>query len=433
MNCPSTIQTAAGLSTTHGLELPDYISERERSVLRDLSLQVAQLAARPDEQKKAGLWTAMNDLEHVRPLVFCDPENGWNEIITQDKILCQSPLLRVWEMHLRKEIHWGSVFQDDRVIEPIFNIPYHYSETGYGLQEIVHSGGHGGSFKYEHPVKDYESDFPLLHPSEVSVDYEATEKVKNLAEDLFGDILSVRVKGIWWWTLGMTWDFIKLRGLENLMTDMMLYPDQVHRMMAFLRDATLHKLNFLEEHGLLSLNNRGTYVGSGGFGWTGQLPGGGNSPERVGTEHMWGFCESQETVGVSPEMFGEFVLPYQLPIMERFGLNCYGCCEPLDIRWDLIKDIPRLRRVSVSPWAEIRGMADNLGGDFVYSRKPSPTPLADPNPDWVKIRKELREFFQVTRDCRVEIIMKDNHTLGKRPENAANWCRIAMEETGRTR
>lgn len=430
MNCPSTIQTAAGLRTTHGMELPGSISPDERTILRNLARQVAQLAARPEEQEKAKRWTAMNDLEKVRPLVFCDPENGWNEIITQDQIQCRSHLLRVWEMHLRKEIHWGKAFRDDRVIEPFFNIPYDYSETGYGLQEIVHSGGDGGSFKYEHPIRDYDQHFPLLHPSEISVDHGTTEKVMQLAEDLFGDILEVRIKGIWWWTLGMTWDFIKLRGLENLMTDMMLYPEYVHRMMAFLRDAIFHKLDFLEDHGLLSLNTEGSYVGSGGFGWTGQLPGADNSPEKVTTEHMWGFCESQETVGVSPEMFGEFILPYQMPIMERFGLNCYGCCEPLDVRWDLVKDIPRLRRVSASPWVDINRMAEYLGGDFVYSRKPSPTPLADPNPDWEKIRKELREFFNVTRDCRVEIIMKDNHTLGNRPDNASTWCRIAMEEAG---
>ena len=430
MNCPSTNQTAAGLSTTHGIELPQKIESTERAILRDLARQVAQLAARPEEEEKARLWTSMNDLEQVRPLVFCDPENGWNEIITQEQIRCQAPLLRVWEMFLRKEIHWATGFRDDRVIESYFNVPFHYKETGYGLKEVVHSGGHGGSFKYEHPVRDYDEDFPLLHFSEITVDHQTTAKVKDLAEDLFGDILDVRLKGIWWWTLGMTWDFIKLRGLENLMTDMMLYPEQVHRMMGFLRDAAMYKLDFLEENGLLSLNTGGSYVGSGGFGWTNQLPGEANAPERIGPGHMWGFCESQETVGVSPEMFGEFILPYQLPILERFGLNCYGCCEPLDIRWDYVKEIPRLRRVSVSPWADVRKMAEFLGGDFVYSRKPSPTPLADPNPDWDQIRRDLRDFVKITEDCRVEIIMKDNHTLGKRPENASIWCTIAREEAG---
>ena len=45
---------------------------------------------------------------------------------------------------------------------------------------------------------------------------------------------------------------------------------------------------------------------------------------KVRTIDMWGFAESQETVGVSPRMFAEFIFPDQLPILERFGLNCYG-------------------------------------------------------------------------------------------------------------
>ena len=51
--------------------------------------------------------------------------------------------------------------------------------------------------------------------------------------------------------------------------------------------------------------------------------------------------------------------------------------------------------------------------------------------DWESIRKELREFIRLTRDCHVEIIMKDNHTLGNHPENADTWCRIAKEEAER--
>ncbi len=426
--CPSQIQTAEGLGTTHGIGIPSKITPDEREILQNLACRVAELAARPVEQEKAGLWTAHNDLKSVRPLVFCDPENGWNEIITQDQIRCESPLLRVWEMHLRKEIHWAESFMDDRVIEPFFNVPYHYTTSGYGLEEKVIGGGNGGSFKYDHPIKDYDEYFNQLRFPEIIVDYTTTEKVLSLAQELFGKFLNVRLKGVWWWTLGMTWDFIRLRGLDNLMTDMLIYPEYVHKMMAFLRDATLHKLDFLEGDSLLGLNTQGSYVGSGGFGWTNQLPLEGFNSSKVRTKDMWGFCESQETVGVSPEMFGEFILPYQIPVMARFGLKCYGCCEPLDRRWYLLKDIKGLRRVSVSPWADIHLMADYLGNDFIFSGKPSPTPLADPNPDWARLRSEIRGFLKVTRDCVVEIIMKDNHTLGRNPDNASNWCRMVREE-----
>jgi hypothetical protein len=91
---------------------------------------------------------------------------------------------------------------------------------------------------------------------------------------------------------------------------------------------------------------------------------------------MWGFAESQETVNVSPEMFEEFVFQYQLPILSRFGLNCYGCCEPLNKRWYIIKRIPGLRRVSVSPWAQFDDIAEKLGKNYVLSYKPNPAYLA---------------------------------------------------------
>ena len=104
-------------------------------------------------------------------------------------------------------------------------------------------------------------------------------------------------------------------------------PNLLHRMMAILRDGTLALLESLEEQGLLGFNNDGSYIGSGALGWSDELP----QPDfdgKVRICDMWGLAESQETVGVSPDMFAEFILPYQLPIIERFGLSCYGCCEP---------------------------------------------------------------------------------------------------------
>jgi hypothetical protein len=106
--------------------------------------------------------------------------------------------------------------------------------------------------------------------------------------------------------------------------------------MAFLRDGYLHKLDFLQKNNLLSRNDGNIYVGSGGFGFTGELPSQGFNG-NVRLCDMWGFSESQETTYISPEMFGEFVFEYQLPIMAPFGLSCYGCCEPMDLRIEIVK------------------------------------------------------------------------------------------------
>ncbi|MCZ7547480.1 MAG: hypothetical protein M5R40_29965 [Anaerolineae bacterium] len=70
----------------------------------------------------------------------------------------------------------------------------------------------------------------------------------------------------------MTWTLVNLRGLQQMMLDMIDNPDGLHRLIAFLRDGHLRKLDFLEANGLLSLNNDDTYVGSGGFGWSHALP-----------------------------------------------------------------------------------------------------------------------------------------------------------------
>jgi hypothetical protein len=229
----------------------------------------------------------------------------------------------------------------------------------------------------------------------------------------------------------MTRTLVNLRGLEQIMFDMVDHPDELKRLMEFLRDGYLAKLDFLESNGLLAANHDGSYVGSGGFGYTRHLPQDGFDPERVRTRDMWGFGESQETVGVSPGMFAEFVYPYQVPLLERFGLNCYGCCEPLDRRWSVIKETPGLRRVSVSPWANLKTMAGELEDKFIFSYKPSPAELAMPTINEDRIRSGLREALEVTRGCHLEMIMKDNHTLGNNPSNASRWCRIAKEEIER--
>ena len=420
-------QTVASLFTQSTPPEQVFIADRDREVLRRLADRTAELAARPIEQEKTDLWYRHNALEATRPVVFCDPENGWNEIITEDQVQCEGELARGWEMTLRKEIFWAESMGDDRVVEAVFNVPHVYEESDWGMHETVIKVASHGSYRWDPPLKTYDGLEQLRFP-EITVDYPTSDKLLALARQTFDDVLQVRQKTMWWWTLGMTWTLVNLRGLEQIMMDMYDYPDELHRLMEILRDGHLAKLDFLQENNLLSLNNDNTYVGSGGFGFTRELPQPDFDGTRVRTVDMWGFCESQETVQVSPQMFEEFIFPYQMPILERFGLNCYGCCEPLHTRWHVVKRFPRLRRISVSAWADFEKMAENLGTDYIYSVKPTPADLALPQVDEDRIRRELRHLLQVTKGCRMELIMKDNHTIGNNPENVTRWCQIAQEE-----
>jgi hypothetical protein len=421
-------QTQATLSALPQLAGAMTISAADRAVLRRLASQVAELAARPSEAAKRDLWYRHNALEATRPVIFCDPENGWDEIITAADLACEGELARRWEMTLRKAIFWGAEMCDDRVIEPFFNVRHVYTESDWGMHETRIGGGHGDAYRWEAPLKSY-ADLDRLRFPQIVVDEDATSRLLALANDTLGDILPVRLKTSWWWTMGMTWTLVSLRGLAQIMYDMVDQPEALHRTMAFLRDGHLAKLEYLEQNGLLSLNNDGTYVGSGGFGWTRELPQPVFSAAgRVRPMDMWGFGESQETVGISPAMFAEFIFPYQLPILERFGLNCYGCCEPLDKRWHIVRQIPRLRRVSVSAWANLPRMAEMLGDRYLFSWKPAPADLAMDSFDEDAIRAKLRDAFRITRGCRVEAIMKDNNTIRNDPSRVVRWVRIAREE-----
>ena len=419
-------ETAASAGSK-GRSISSYtISPGDREILRGLATRVAELAARPIEEEKKNLWYKHNALEPTRPLIFCDPENGWNEIITPDQITCEGDTARWWEMALRKEIYWGEEMLDDRVTGPFFNMPYIYSGDGWRVDIPMIGAIAGHAYTWDPPIKNFDDMDQLRFPIPV-VNHDATSDLLELANETLGDLLTVRLKMGWWWSFGMTWILISLRGLAQVMYDMIDHPKELHRLMAFLRDAYMAKMDYLECNGLLSLNNDGTYVGSGGFGWTRELPQAGFDG-HVRTRDMWGFAESQETVGVSPDLFEEFVFPYQLPLLERFGLNCYGCCEPVDTRWHVLERIPRLRRVSVSPWSSKEAMAEKLAGNYIFSMKPNPSDLAMPSFDERRIRAELREALRITRDCRVEVIMKDNHTICCDPSRVTRWVRIAREE-----
>ncbi len=423
-------QTAAGKITTGFTPGDVKMLKKDGEVLKRLATRVAEIATNERMREIRKLWKRHNRLEPGRPVVFCDPENGWNEIITEAQMECEGTIARCWEMDLRKEIFWGEVMGDDKPVEPFFDVPYTVSQDDWGVKPEYHKTDSKGSYVWDAPIQDYERDLPKLHNPEFEIDWVTTNGCLELAKELFEGILTVRLKGTWWWSLGLTWPGATLRGLETMFYDFFDHPDEIKELLSILSQGFLQKLDFLEREGLLSLNNDGTYVGSGGYGFTDELPQE-DFNGSVRTVDMWGFTESQETVNVSPDMYEEFIFPYEKPIMDRFGLTCYGCCEPVHSRWHVVRRHHNLRRVSCSPWADTGKMAEYLQNRYIFSMKPTPAAIAEPEPDWESIRKDLRHKLEITKDCRVEVIMKDNHTIGNQPENVVQWCRIAREEAQR--
>ncbi len=127
-------------------------------------------------------------------------------------------------------------------------------------------------------------------------------------------------------------------------------------------------------------------------------------------------------------MHWEFALKHDLRWLERWGMTYYGCCEPLDGKIDLLRRIPNLRKISVSPWCNTQRAIQQIGGDYVISRKPSPAIVAED--DWhpERARQDLCDFLKETRGrCHIELIMKDISTVRYRPRRLWEWAAIASE------
>ena len=407
------------------------VSETDRTVMRTLARRVREMADLPIMAERKRLWYAHNAAKSVRPMVLAFPEGAWVEMLTDAECVCENTMLRAWELGLRRKIYWYEHINDDNTIEPYFDVPWNISVGSYGVDIHRTHCENRGSFTWTPPLANLGSDLKKLHIRECSVDRDATYAIKELADMIFGDILTVRIVGSAAVGCGMTNDAIQLIGIEGLMLAMYDDPDGLHALMSFLQSDRRHALDFFEREGLLTLNNENGYTGSGGVAYTKELPQTSyHAGEPARLTDLWGFAESQETVGVSPEMFAEFILPYQVPLLERFGLNCYGCCEPVDGRLPYLLPIKNMRRISISPWSNQESCAAQMGDRFIFSRKPNPTMIcAQFNED--EIRADLSTTLSIAGRCNLELIMKDTHTVQNEPDRIGRWVSIAREEIDR--
>lgn len=409
------------------------VSQKDKDILRKLAGRVREIAddkSMPERKKRL---KALNSLKADRPVVLCFPEGSWYELLDHKKTEVQDERLKEFELELKKKIMWWENFRDDNTAEPDYLINKIVSVTNYGVEfEEHHRTSDTGSYVWEAPIKNLDGDLKKLKMRSYKYEKQRTEDKAGLAQEIFGDLLPPRLISNFWWTMGLTMDAIYLVGLENLMLYMYDNPEGLHKLMAFLRDNAMSYMDWCEKENILEQYNRNEYVGSGGVAYTNELPQKDWKPgSPVRFKDRWGFGESQETVGVSPELFAEFIFPYQLPILSRFGRVCYGCCEPVDKRLPWIMKIPNLRRLSVSPWADQDVCAAAIKGKAVFSRKPNPS-LLSASFNIGELKKDIRSTLDATKGIKnqVELIMKDTHTCGKDITRFTRWIELAYKEIG---
>jgi len=266
---------------------------RDKQILRELAKQVAEIGYHPRQADRRAMWKRHNGLRKTKPMVLIFPEGAWGEILPHDTLQCTDGLARGIEWHLRHKIYYWEHLRDDNVIEPRINVGLVWSHTGWGLEPgYIRSDMARGAWHPDPPIKD-PSDLARLTCPDLVVDEETTQRNFEQVADAVGDIIEVRIHRRMhiWGESSIVRELAMLRGLEQIMWDMIDRPEWVHEAMSFLAEGTHRLLDQMEAYGKLDLANEDDYVGSGGVAYTDELPSEGFDG-RVRIKDLWGFAEA---------------------------------------------------------------------------------------------------------------------------------------------
>jgi hypothetical protein len=410
--------------------------------LRELARRQAEIAALPVMQARKRRWTDMNDGKPgARPPFAIEPGTFNRDFLPPDLFQCETAFGKTLEHLFLTNIRIHEILGDDHVCPGAIDIPMQVQTDQFGIEIKVERAedaeGVPIGYHVEHPIKNLAEDgFDMIGPSTFSVDREGTLAAKAYLEETFGDILPVRVFCNAPSRTTLTSQMMRLMSMESFFMAMYDCPDRVHALMGLLRDNAVRGARWAEEEGLLTLNNRNQTTCGTCYNWTTLLPGPGHVPGQVRLRDLWVAMDSQEAVGISPELFGEFCFPYYRDVAALFGLVYWGCCEPADPLWESsLRHLPNLKAVSISRWANERVMAEALEGTgIVYSRKPDPNFLSvDVELNEEGWRREIRTTLEhVTRhNLSAELIVRDVYTVHDNLGKATRAAAIACEEIDR--
>jgi len=416
------------------------VSNNDRNIIRELASRWMEFASMPVMDERKRLWKAVHDLKAQRPVILF--ETAWIEgFVDGAEILCEDPLLRAVEQTMRITLRHAEELGDDIVVEPHYRMGWRMKFSDYGVPVQIHSSVNEAksiAYSFSFPLKTPE-DIDKLKKRTMEVDREETLRRKTVLEDIMGDILPIKLGNIdpfayefdvgeygdlgfnGSFFFGLTWQVYRFIGNDGLLYWVYDAPEAIHRLMQYMLDDRIAMFEYMEKEGLLDLNTDTQMAGPRSYGYVSDLPEAG-SCDNVTLKNLWGWAESQEGANFSPEMYGQFVLPYLAELSKRFGLVYYGCCERVDDRLPLVMDaIPNLRSVSISGWSDFFKAAEMLTDKYVYSRKPIPAHISGPNPNWDLMEKDMKDTYAAAKDCNLEILYRDVYTINGDRTRLRKW------------
>ena len=396
------------------------------TILRDLAKQVRDIAAKPVQDERRDLWRRHNSLVRTRPLIYMRAFAAWPEF-PESKLECQDPFYQAHERVLRQQIVQDR-YDDDLIIEPWLTQRASLVTPPGGLWGVpfgrIPSPEPGGAWKFDPPLKRLDDIEKLVEPCHV-VNEEATARNVERLQDAVGDILPVVVdRSPAWngWAGDISTHLAYLRDIGQVMWDMVTNAEWLHRLVGFMSQGILRTHDEAEAAGDWRLCNHANQA----MPYAQELEDPTPSDEPVTRGRLWCFFAAQEMAQVSPAMHDEFILQYQLPMIRKFGLCAYGCCEDLTHKIDMLRQIPNLRRIGVVPRADVPKSAEQIGDDYVCSWRPNPSEMICCGYDPGLIRRIVTDAMDAfaANGCHVDITLKDVQTVQGKPENLIKWTAL---------
>lgn len=408
------------------------IDVKDREILRELAKKQYEYSQNEKNKTRIEEWINHNSLQGKRPMIHLEMWTFAEEIIPA-RLQCQGEFAREVETKLYCNFLNQELFDDDRVTPDHYALPYDTHFTLFGIQIQKHNSDGSLGHEFLSAVEDLEDDYDKLKSTDFGVDIESTMMKKRAVEEAVGDILPVRLKmdGLYSVPTQMVVHFMKM---ENMMFNIYDYPELFKEMMDRIADDTLAYYRMLEEKHLILPTIAGEELGQGSWCYNRELPTAEDAKSRIlTTKDVWGFMDSQETVGLSPDMFEEFIFPCYQKISSQYGLLSYGCCEPVDPIWDnCLSKLENLRKISISPWCNEEMMGERLKErSVIYHRKPSPNYLGvGATLDEDAVRESIRKTMKASQGCKLEITQRDVYTINHDIAKAKRYVDIIKQEAG---
>lgn len=398
----------------------------ERDYVRELARQVAAIAHSPENAIILKRWRDVNALRRPdRAPVWCRPVGVWSELLPESVLKCADPYLRRWEADFRRTLIKKDI-GDDEPVEGYLTVGAAVEcepQNIYGVQIAHHEPDEEtGAWRFDPPLKS-EADFAKLRLPRFSYNKAKTDERLAQAHELLGDIMPVRVTAGPPLGASLCDVAAELIGLNELMLYMAAEPEMIHRLMAYLRDTVLAAIDAVEASGYLTPNNTGPMFCADPIGspYAGAPHGGAYT-----CKNLWCVAASQEFQLVGPKMWEEFLLEYQKPVMARFGISQYGCCEDLTHKIAGVLSIPNLRVFVCSAWTDLNKVIAAVGQSYTIMWRQRASDVVFPD-DMSSIRRHLEQGTKALQGHYYQVVLRELQTLAGHPRRLHDWARAGIE------